>query len=238
MSELAHDIKDPRDGKPLAENMRSRNLARRSVRGVGQSPPSDASADNPQGSPPDGKFHLTALGSGSDYTPFLQHMGIARPEPRIWRRGRRRLSFRLRRLLLVQPLRPILLSSTAKALSEVTSTALLRLADAPLLPFEFTRLAETLSRYVSEVEKLRTGDRPNLDEVKRGLEDLRKSAAAFETAYSQALPKLESAPVDKLRDVNAILFRTERSMTLPQGLPTATGTNTASMLPELTPAIR
>ena len=55
--------------------------------------------------------------------------------------------------------------------------------------------------------------------MKRGLEELRKSAAAFETAYSQALPKLDSAPADKLRDVNAILFRTERSMTLPQGLP-------------------
>ena len=46
-----------------------------------------------------------------------------------------------------------------------------------------------------------------------------KSAAAFETAYNQALPKLESAPLDRLREVNAILFRTERAMTLPQGLP-------------------
>jgi N-acetylated-alpha-linked acidic dipeptidase len=33
------------------------------------------------------------------------------------------------------------------------------------------------------------------------------------------LSKLDSAPVDKLREVNAILFRTERAMTLPQGLP-------------------
>ena len=55
--------------------------------------------------------------------------------------------------------------------------------------------------------------------MKRGVDELRKSAAAYEAAYSQALPKVESAPADKLRDVNAILFHTERSMTLPQGLP-------------------
>jgi len=96
---------------------------------------------------------------------------------------------------------------------------LLRLSGAPLLPFEFTRFAETVARYVGEIEKLRQGVRPNFDELKRQVGDLAKSAAAFETAYNQALPKLESAPLDRLREVNAILFRTERAMTLPQGLP-------------------
>jgi N-acetylated-alpha-linked acidic dipeptidase len=204
-AELARDIKDPRTGTPLAENMRSRTQTRRS-----------ADADN---TPHDGKFHLTALGSGSDYTPFLQHMGIASLnlgfggesgggvyhsdyDDFYWYSHFGDPTF-----------------AYGRALSQVTGTALLRLADAPLLPFEFTRLADTIGRYVNEVEKLRSSDRPNFDGVRRGVEDLRRSAAAFEAAYVQALPKLESAPVDKLRDVNAILFRTERSMTLAQGLP-------------------
>ena len=205
MAELARDIKDPRDGKPLSENMRSRSQTRRST------PVSEA--------PVDGKFHLSALGSGSDYTPFLQHMGIASLSLGFGGEGGGGVYHSDYDDFYWYSHFGDPTFEYGKALSEVTGTALLRLADAPLLPFEFTHLAETLSRYVGEIEKLRTGDHPNLDEVKRGVDELRKSAAAFEAAYAQSLTKLESAPVDKLRDVNAILFRTERSMTLPQGLP-------------------
>ncbi len=208
MAELAHDIKDPRDGNPLADNMRSRSQTRRST-----------AVDAPGDAPNDGKFHLTALGSGSDYTPFLQHMGIASLNLGFGGEGGGGVYHSDYDDFYWYSHFGDPTFEYGKALSEVTGTALLRLADAPLLPFEFTRLAETLARYVSEVEKLRSGDRPNLDGVKHGVEELRKSAAAFETAYSLALPKLESAPADKLRDVNAILFRTERSMTLAQGLP-------------------
>jgi N-acetylated-alpha-linked acidic dipeptidase len=220
VAELARDIKDPRDGKPLSENMRSRSLTRRSTRSLG--PPAPA-ADAPAGDvPTDGKFHLSALGSGSDYTPFLQHMGIASLNLSFGGEGGGGVYHSDYDDFYWYSHYGDPTFEYGKALSQVTGTALLRLADAPLLPFEFTRLAETLVRYVGEIEKLKTGDRPNipdLDTVKRGVEELRKSAAAFEAAYSQSLTRLESAPVDKLRDVNAILFRTERSMTLPEGLP-------------------
>jgi N-acetylated-alpha-linked acidic dipeptidase len=216
MSELAHDIKDPRDGKPLAENMRSRQT-RRPLRGLGQTVPA-SDADSSQEIPADGKFHLSALGSGSDYTPFLQHMGIASLNLGFGGEGGGVYHSDYDDFYWYSHFGDPTFEY-GKALSEVTSTALLRLADAPLLPFEFTHLVDTLSRYVGEVEKLKTSDRPNLDDVKRGVEELRKSASAFEAAYSQAIGKLESAPLEKLRDVNAILFRTERSMTLPQGLP-------------------
>ncbi len=222
MAELAHDIKDPRDGTPLADNMRTRN-AQRPLRTSGQpaseSRESVAHADSAPVAPVDGKFHLSALGSGSDYTPFLQHMGIASLNLGFGGEGGGGVYHSDYDDFYWYSHFGDPTFEYGKALSEVTSTALLRLADAPLLPFEFTRLAETLSRYVGEVAKLRSGDRPNLDEVKRGVEELRKSAAAYETAYSQALPKLESVPADKLREINAILYRTERSMTLPQGLP-------------------
>ena len=220
VAELARDIKDPRDGKPLSENMRSRSLTRRSTRSLG--PPAPA-ADAPAGDvPTDGKFHLSALGSGSDYTPFLQHMGIASLNLSFGGEGGGGVYHSDYDDFYWYSHYGDPTFEYGKALSQVTGTALLRLADAPLLPFEFTRLAETLVRYVGEIEKLKTGDHPNipdLDTVKRGVEELRKSAAAFEAAYSQSLTRLESAPVDKLRDVNAILFRTERSMTLPEGLP-------------------
>ena len=47
-------------------------------------------------------LRIGALGSGSDYTPFLQHLGVAVAQFRLRRRGRRRhLPLGLRRLLLV-----------------------------------------------------------------------------------------------------------------------------------------
>jgi N-acetylated-alpha-linked acidic dipeptidase len=222
MSEVARDIRDPRNGRPLSENMRARTPAMRRAGNGGAGPQQADAAGNPV--PVDGQFHITALGSGSDYTPFLQHMGIASLnlgfggesgggvyhsdyDDFYWYSHFGDPTFEY-----------------GKALSEVTTTVLLRLANAPLLPFEFTRFADTVGRYVGEIEKLRTGTRPNLEDLKHEVGELKKSAAAFEVAYGQVLPKLDSAAgdkqhEDKLREVNGILFRTERSLTLPQGLP-------------------
>jgi N-acetylated-alpha-linked acidic dipeptidase len=210
MSEVARDLKDPRNGKTLAENMRT--------------PP--ATPGNPQRtSPPpattidDNKFHLTALGSGSDYTPFLQHMGIASLNLGFGGEGGGGVYHSDYDDFNWYSHFGDPTFEYGKALSQVTTTVLLRLADAPLLPFEFTRFAETVGRYVVEVEKLRKNGNPNLDDLKREVEGLKKSASAYETAYAQALPKTDSAARDKLRDINTILFRTERSLTLPHGLP-------------------
>jgi N-acetylated-alpha-linked acidic dipeptidase len=222
MAEVAHDVKDPRNGKPLSDNMRSRTPGQRNGNGAVAVLPSGSSPGgvSPDGAPPsDGKFHMQALGSGSDYTPFLQHMGIASLNLGFGGEGGGGVYHSDYDDFYWYSHFGDPTFEYGKALSEVTSTALLRLADAPLLPFEFTHFAETVGRYVSEIEKLKTGARPSFEELKRDVGDLSKSAAAFETAYTQALPKLDAAQIDKLREVNAILFRTERAMTLPQGLP-------------------
>ena len=216
MAEVARDVKDPRNGQPLADNMRTRNNGRRSNGGGN-------GGGNPDGTPTDGKFHLTALGSGSDYTPFLQHMGIASLNVGFGGEGGGGVYHSDYDDYYWYSHFGDPTFEYGKALAEVTSTTLMRLADAPLLPFEFTHFADTIGRYVGEIEKLKKADRPSFDDLKRGVEALKKSAAAFEVAYAGALPKLDTAAAkaeeDKLRDVNAILFRTERAMALPQGLP-------------------
>ena len=211
MSEIARDINDPRNGKPLAENMRQRTATQR------RSTMSNNPAVPP--TPDDGKFHLAALGSGSDYTPFLQHMGIASLNVGFGGEGGGGVYHSDYDDFNWYSHFGDPTFEYGKALSEVTITALLRLSSAPLLPFEFTRFADTINRYVGEIEKLRKGSRPSLEELKRGVAGLQKSAAAFETAYADALPKLQSAPSEKMQAINSILFRTERAMTLPQGLP-------------------
>ncbi len=210
MSEVARDVKDPHTGRPLNENMRTRTSTRRT-------PPGDDNADDE--APADGKFHMRALGSGSDYSPFLQHMGIASLNLGFGGEGGGGVYHSDYDDFYWYSHFGDPTFEYGKALSEVTSTALLRLADSPLLPFEFTHFADTVGRYVNEIERIRSGARPSFEGLKHDVGELAKSAAAFESAYTQALSKLESAPVDKLRELNAILFRTERAMTLPQGLP-------------------
>src|SRR5215211_1392084 len=41
-----------------------------------------------------------------------------------------------------------------RGLSQVNGTIVMRMADADILPFEFTNLAETVSHYADELEKL------------------------------------------------------------------------------------
>jgi N-acetylated-alpha-linked acidic dipeptidase len=99
-------------------------------------------------------IRISALGSGSDYTPFLQHLGIASMNigfggedgggsyhsiydsfDHYTRFGDPNFAYGI-------------------ALAKVDGHAVLRLANADTLPFEFTNFAETVNRYASEVMKL------------------------------------------------------------------------------------
>ena len=94
------------------------------------------------------------LGSGSDFTPFLQHLGIATLDigfggedgggsyHSIYDSFENYVGLSTRRL------------STVLRSSKVCGHATLRLANADTLPFEFSNFAETVNRYANEVMKL------------------------------------------------------------------------------------
>ena len=138
MNEVLRDVNDPRTGKTVLESMRSR-------RGEGGS--DNAESDKPK------EFHLSALGAGSDYVAFIDHTGIASInlgfggpnlggvyhsayDDMTWFQGFADPDF-----------------IYGKALSQVTTTTLMRLADAPLLPFEFGVFSTTVKGYVNEIEE-------------------------------------------------------------------------------------
>ena len=159
------------------------------------------------------------MGSGSDYTPFLQHLGIASLDVRFaagdsgvyhsdyddfnWFSHFSDTNF-----------------VYGRTLSQVHATAMMRFADAPLVPFEFGHLASTISRYVDEIQGLQNTPRqPYLAGVRAEVARLQKTAAALDLAEMRALPGLASASPDHLAAINRILFRTERSLTMDPGLP-------------------
>jgi N-acetylated-alpha-linked acidic dipeptidase len=207
--DVARDLKDPVSGKPLLDT--ANQLSVHAAAQSGRAPTSATPGD----------FRIEALGSGSDYTSFLQHLGIASLNIGFggevgsggiyhsiydsWDWYRR----------FGDPGFPY-----GRALSQVTTTALLRLADAPLLPFEFSHFAATLDRYVGEIETLRGArERPKMDHVKAALLKLKQSAADFQTAYEKALPTLGQRRPAQLAQINQLLYQSERKMTIQAGLP-------------------
>ncbi len=168
---------------------------------------------------PNREFHIAALGSGSDYTPFLQHLGVATLDMRFgsedsgvyhsnyddfnWYSHFSDTNF-----------------TYGRTLSQVHATALMRLADAPLVPFEFGRFAATVRRYADQIDALpAAGAKPDLTPLRAAIRRLQKSAADLDAAYEKAQSNAGSAAQDKLAEVNRILYRTERALTADTGLP-------------------
>ena len=101
VSEVARDINDPRTGKPVLEVAR-----RKAIDGLPETERPEAEKDP--------NIRIAPLGSGSDFTPFLQHLTVASLEPRLRRREpRRRVSLGLRLLRVVHDASPTATSPTA-----------------------------------------------------------------------------------------------------------------------------
>jgi N-acetylated-alpha-linked acidic dipeptidase len=141
MNGVARDIEDPETG--LSAWKRSQLAAIR----FGSAEQRTEARERPN-------QRLEPLGSGSDFTPFLQHLGIASLnlgyggeddggiyhsiyDDFYWYTHFSDTSF-----------------VYGRALAQTVGTAVLRLADAELLPLDFTALADNIGKYTDEVKKL------------------------------------------------------------------------------------
>ena len=118
-----------------------------------------------------GDLRIDALGSGSDFTPFLQHLGVAtlnigfggEDGGGIYHSIYDTFSWFTR------------FSDTSfvygRALAQVAGTIVMRVANADVLPHEFGALAETARGYVTELKALREEVAGRIAEVNRQLDD-------------------------------------------------------------------
>jgi N-acetylated-alpha-linked acidic dipeptidase len=104
-----------------------------------------------------------------------------------------------------------------RAFSQVTTTILMRMADAPVLPYQFQDLAKTVKGYVEEIQK----DFPNTDvkEINAQLTRVAAAAKTYDDDLAVMLKKAAGASPEKLAKLNQALYKTERALTLQQGLP-------------------
>ena len=168
-----------------------------------------------------GDLPIEALGSGSDYTAFLDHLQVASLDfgfggesgggvyhssydSVYWYTHFSDKDF-----------------AYGAALSRTIGTVILRLANADVLPFEFTATARTLATYVDDIEKARAAmagaPALNLEPVRKSIRRLEKAAADYnKAADGDRASKL--AP-EKLAELNRLLYTSERAFRHEAGLP-------------------
>ena len=109
-----------------------------------------------------------------------------------------------------------------RALSQVNGTIVMRLADADVLPFEFTNLAETMARYVDEIEKLKVRPKRERDIDLTPLKSAVKSLSDAAHRYEDALARARSRNFEQVKEtktLNEMLYQSERKLTNERGLP-------------------
>jgi N-acetylated-alpha-linked acidic dipeptidase len=214
VSQVARDISDPQSGKSLRQAARERRIEQAKTDDDREK--IEARTD----------LALSALGSGSDYTAFLDHLTVASlnfgfggaSEGGIYHSVYDSFDWYSR------------FSDTSfeygRALSRFVGTTILRLADATVLPFHFTDYAETLDEYIDEIEETRQEmkDAPALDlsTVRAAIEELRRSGESYESALARfstvKAGSLQPAEAELAR-LNRLLYTSERLLGYEGGLP-------------------
>lgn len=180
LNQVTEELNDPLIDMSLKERKRARMLV--SGNDKAQAEARDRS-----------DLRISPLGSGSDYTPFLQHLGIASANigfggeasdgsyHTMYDTYEHYMKFRDPGLVY------------GATLAKVTARATLRLANAPRLPFEFNGLVDNIALYVDEIEALADTMRSDTARDNQLIED--GTYAAAMNPHKSLGPPLPKAPV-------------------------------------------
>jgi N-acetylated-alpha-linked acidic dipeptidase len=194
-------------------------------------------------------LRIGALGSGSDYTAFIDHLGVASLnigyggegggggvyhsiyDDFYWYTHFADTDF-----------------TYGRALAQTAGTAMIRLADADLLPFQFGDFSDTVRTYIDELKRLDTEQREHAEELNREIDEGMFTATAdpripyVPPSKQPVPPHLNFAPLENaievlaqsaqhydaarqkanasnVKAVNAKLIESERRLTDAAGLP-------------------
>jgi N-acetylated-alpha-linked acidic dipeptidase len=190
LNNVARDIDDPETKESVWKRMQARAL-------VGAAP-------GPRGEIRSrADLRISALGSGSDYSPFLQHAGI--PSLNLSFSGLDEADgiyhsiyddyYHFTKFLDTD-------FAYGRALAQTIGTAVIRLADADVMPFQFTHLADTAQTYVRELQALLKERQDEVRERNRQIEDGVFAAVADRRrpvkapAVEEVPPALNFAPLE------------------------------------------
>jgi N-acetylated-alpha-linked acidic dipeptidase len=151
-------------------------------------------------------LRISALGSGSDYTPFLQHLGIASLSLEYGGESGGGIYHSIYDDFYWYSHFGDPKFVYGRALSQTIGTAVMRLADGELLPYQFSDLAETVHGYVDELEKLASKERDDIRERNKEIDEGLFTATADPSKTSvppqrePEAPHLDFAPLENALD--------------------------------------
>jgi N-acetylated-alpha-linked acidic dipeptidase len=212
LTEVLRDVNEPAGPRSLLDAAKL---------DPGRTPRSKAGQES---SPPE--FHLTPLGSGSDYVPFLDHAGVASMN----------LGFGAGDAGVYHSIYDTLAwfdhfsdggLAYGRVLSQVMTTSILRLAGAPVLPFEFGALERTVRGYADDLQKQALliqaqQKRPgslDLRGVQLQLARLDAASKVYEEQLALAMKRPPPLGGDRFAKVNGALQKAEGTLLSAGGLP-------------------
>ncbi len=189
VNESAADVTDPERNIPVTDRRRAASLAGAPVN----------ARDRLRRAP---AIELEALGSGSDFTPFLQHLGVASLNIGFGGESDDGSYHSIFDSFDLYTRFNDTNFDYGITLAKVAGRLVLRLADADALPFDFTVLADAIGTYTNEVKTLADDLRASTDERNRMITDGSLLAAAdprepfVVPEVKPAVPHLNFAPLE------------------------------------------
>jgi N-acetylated-alpha-linked acidic dipeptidase len=201
MSEVARDVKDPETGASVL----ARSLAARRVAGY------ESGAQGESGAHLSGDLQLGALGSGSDYTPFLQHLGVnsldlgfqGESDYGVYHSAYDSFDHFRR---FVDPK-----FDYGVALAKIAGRVVLRTAQADLIPARETDFSASIAGFGEELHKLADGTRAKSRELAKLLDDESYKLAANPDRPRTAPPRVEEVPYLNFSALDNAIAKLERS---------------------------
>jgi N-acetylated-alpha-linked acidic dipeptidase len=166
-----------------------------------------------------------ALGSGSDYTAFLDHIGVASLDMGLNGRGGDGSyhSTYDNPTWFKKYIDPQFKFSVLAA--QVTGVALLRLVDAEVLPFDYESYGKQILEYIGEIEKQATaasadnGKKVDFAGMRAAAEAFARAGAEIRARGDALLTAAGGATAPGYADINRRLIMAERDLIEPTGLP-------------------
>jgi N-acetylated-alpha-linked acidic dipeptidase len=202
LSEVARDVKDPETGTSVL----ARSLAARRVSNFDSANPSEAAHANANGD-----LQLGALGSGSDYTPFLQHLGVnslnlgfeGESEYGVYHSAYDSYDHFRR---FVDPN-----FAYGVTLAKVAGRVMLRSAQADLIPVRESDFAASIAGYTEELHKLADSMRSKTRELGKLLDDDSYKLAANPDKPRAPPPRVDEVPYLNFAELDNAVQKLEQS---------------------------
>ncbi|MGI4823685.1 MAG: M28 family metallopeptidase [Janthinobacterium lividum] len=189
-NQVARDVQDPEKQMSILERRRANDLI-------------NGNAEVQRDTRERADLRIGALGAGSDYSPYIQHLGIPSMNVGFGGEGAGGEYHSIFDSYddFIRFKDPTF--AYGVALAQTMGRCVLRLADADVLPFEFQNLSNTVAKYGTEVKKLTDDLRTETERQTKLLAEKRYEAVSnpdqplLPPKAHEAVPRLDFAPLDQ-----------------------------------------